>query len=1045
MLRHDASIARCLREAERLAVEDFEWRTDDKSGADDRWLHFYLMAKCSEKRDDTIEHTLELYQRSAELLQTAGAQCPRRVNYQNPGLLTLESLEVFYRRHVCILKLLMNPEEQLSDEKLVAIRGHLRLLADSGWSNSAELTAGKRSRDGADTNIPVEKRSKSETGDLSVTKITSSDCAVDDVNGRPLHEVCISALHSVLRHYPEHYKSLYRLAQFYFTSKQHRNVEYARDILMGRTDWQAYDHMPCAGLFSDRKPSNFFNGIWRIPIEDIDRPGSFAAHMYRSVSLLVPVLSEAGDVANLFSLSSRLKITPEPDKKYLRDDAREQLSDVAFAAAISCTRRRLRRTAKSASSTPTLDNELLLDIYTAYSQQHQQLSPAERNQLTQLLKLVFTAAASPTSSQKEDDAVDMGTVLDYCRTLQAQRSALKISRRMEKSGSTRRGRPVGSRGRHRWSRSSLTPTAPSITPVTSQTPSTPVPSPISSTVPRHITPVTTVTPIISTTSTKHITPVTPQTPDKSGSKQSPTVDNKIIQVNDRTVGSMNSVISAQSVAAVLTTMTTSHRKPVSKPAPVLSLRPSAPPRASASCHVTSDATAGLAGQLPDKATGEGKDRSVFGSSALGQHLKLLSRSGLIVTPLSDSQTQRKAVIKKVDKKSKLSARADFDSSFSTPAQKRTSAAAPDGSARAVTTSKLVDYSACKKVAPENELKKSDTGKLTGSSLLPKSCGSLNSTNAAKPQTLQSPHQTSTGATVSGSVIKTKPVKRLKSTVSSTPIPINSTDGESYVVPTVSPASSKHSPVQKSSTTTTTSNQVLSHARGASTMLANLSKIKAISIEATGKRTAQSAPSIRQMPPSAKSIPAPPRSSSLVARIGTSSSRAIPISSQSLQPQNVKLTKQDITPPARSQISPRPVVVPWRQHAPQMIPKTMTNPSVRHGSPISSLPSGNTAAEATKARDARETVRGVRRRRVNSAAVEQRRRLSALIPAGVTLTPIASTSQSSSPARLPMSSARGAMRGHNQVIPRLPASISVTAIPSPSSASSAPKPDHIAPD
>lgn len=63
MLRHDASIARCLREAERLAVEDFEWRTDDKSGADDRWLHFYLMAKCSEKRDDTIEHTLELYQR----------------------------------------------------------------------------------------------------------------------------------------------------------------------------------------------------------------------------------------------------------------------------------------------------------------------------------------------------------------------------------------------------------------------------------------------------------------------------------------------------------------------------------------------------------------------------------------------------------------------------------------------------------------------------------------------------------------------------------------------------------------------------------------------------------------------------------------------------------------------------------------------------------------------------------------------------------------------------------------------------------------------
>ena len=61
-------------------------------------------------------------------------------------------------------------------------------------------------------------------------------------------------------------------------------------------------------------PPRNLQGIWRIPIDDIDRPGSFAAHMYRSVSLLVDVLKASDDFRTLFQLADWLAHAPDDDK-----------------------------------------------------------------------------------------------------------------------------------------------------------------------------------------------------------------------------------------------------------------------------------------------------------------------------------------------------------------------------------------------------------------------------------------------------------------------------------------------------------------------------------------------------------------------------------------------------------------------------------------------------------------------------------------------------------------------------------------------------------
>ncbi|XP_040898179.1 calcineurin-binding protein cabin-1 isoform X2 [Toxotes jaculatrix] len=148
---------------------------------------------------------------------------------------------------------------------------------------------------------------------------------------RMLVEMCVRALFLCLSRFPQHYKSLYRLAYFYSNSKTHQNLHWARDVLLGSSvPWQQLKHMPAQGLFCERNKTNLFNGIWRIPVDEIDRPGSFASHMNRSIVLLLEVLSQLKDHDTLLKVSFMLQRTPDQGKKYLRDVDRQVLAKRAF-------------------------------------------------------------------------------------------------------------------------------------------------------------------------------------------------------------------------------------------------------------------------------------------------------------------------------------------------------------------------------------------------------------------------------------------------------------------------------------------------------------------------------------------------------------------------------------------------------------------------------------------------------------------------------------------------------------------------------------------
>ncbi|XP_044539175.1 calcineurin-binding protein cabin-1-like, partial [Gracilinanus agilis] len=80
--------------------------------------------------------------------------------------------------------------------------------------------------------------------------------------------------------------------------------------------------------------STSLQGIWRIPVDEIDRPGSFASHMNRSIVLLLQVLSQLKDYGTLLRVSSMLQRTPDQGKKYLRDADRQVLAQRAFVLTV---------------------------------------------------------------------------------------------------------------------------------------------------------------------------------------------------------------------------------------------------------------------------------------------------------------------------------------------------------------------------------------------------------------------------------------------------------------------------------------------------------------------------------------------------------------------------------------------------------------------------------------------------------------------------------------------------------------------------------------
>ncbi|XP_073530466.1 calcineurin-binding protein cabin-1 isoform X1 [Phyllobates terribilis] len=453
-------------------------------GDEEEWLIHYMLGKIYEKQKMAPELYLQHYKQAAHYLHEEAARYPKKIHYHNPPELAMEALEVYFRLHASVLKLLEKNYQELDTKMLFTVmkeategpfakgeeknapkviekEKHSTLDEDShssagtmpGPGNSIPSSSGpgltsppytatpidhdyikckpprhqatpdERSQDSmavvlsdcsstqdtftepassqdSSKGIYLEKKSgyshntshyrevqlaaddkgrieehveqpdTPSSVEMKISEVqTSPTCStpirslppplsLGDPKKRPesagdlseypqclpegaeeqrkvLIQQCITSFKLCLSRFPQHYKSLYRLAFLYSYSLTHQNLQWARDVLLGSSiPWQQLKHMPAQGLFYERNKTNFFNGIWRIPVDEIDRPGSFASHMNRSIVLLLHVLAQLKDSNTLLKISCMLQRTPDQGKKYLRDVDRQVLAQRAFVLTV---------------------------------------------------------------------------------------------------------------------------------------------------------------------------------------------------------------------------------------------------------------------------------------------------------------------------------------------------------------------------------------------------------------------------------------------------------------------------------------------------------------------------------------------------------------------------------------------------------------------------------------------------------------------------------------------------------------------------------------
>ncbi|XP_044577498.1 calcineurin-binding protein cabin-1-like [Cotesia glomerata] len=302
---------------------------------------------------------------------------------------------------------------------------------NSSYSSSDESSSSSDDSSSSDSSSD----SDSESSDSDTEKKKRSPSPVDkkeeyysEGEVAKLISYCLAGLEQCVLRFPEHYKSIYRLCHFFFNHKVAKDNDKCRDLLLSTYKCQYYTDLTFQGLFADRKSTNFFNGVWRIPNDEIDRPGSFASHMSRCVHLLMQVLKETDDSCMLMELCIQLRKIPDADKKYVRDSEREQLSRQAFTLCLQSLRTRVQSMGPPSPDTDQPDQidsrtRVLLDVYRIYQQVSKNFQSKEMQAFATLLVDTYKVYRDMKSS--------VGNLLEdamrFCHQQNANKSKLTAS------------------------------------------------------------------------------------------------------------------------------------------------------------------------------------------------------------------------------------------------------------------------------------------------------------------------------------------------------------------------------------------------------------------------------------------------------------------------------------------------------------------------------------------------------------------------------------------------------------------------------------------
>ena len=231
--------------------------------------------------------------------------------------------------------------------------------------------------------------SDSESDSTSSDETDAENVFISQEQFENIYKMCIKNLEECVSRFPEHYKSIYRLIYHYLNIKN--SLDKCKQLLLG-SDYKTTLGNQIQGLFTERKNNNFFNGIWRIPSAEIDRPGNFTSHLSKCVIILMEVLKKINDYDTLMDLALQLQRNPEADKKYLNDMDKKELCHQAVTCCVQTFRNILRDHTTAIGTGKNRDRELLtlmLDIFKSHRKTLKLLPSKDQLQFSAVLVDVY--------------------------------------------------------------------------------------------------------------------------------------------------------------------------------------------------------------------------------------------------------------------------------------------------------------------------------------------------------------------------------------------------------------------------------------------------------------------------------------------------------------------------------------------------------------------------------------------------------------------------------------------------------------------------------
>ncbi|XP_017475237.1 PREDICTED: calcineurin-binding protein cabin-1-like isoform X1 [Rhagoletis zephyria] len=276
-----------------------------------------------------------------------------------------------------------------------------------------------------------------------------------------IYKIVVQNLEECVTRFPEHYKSIYRLAYHYKNTSlpNLKNLQRCEELMMGQYKTSLENQIN--GVFYDRKWNNIFNGIWRIPSSEIDRPGNFASHLIKCTTIVIDLLYENKNHKLLVDIGLQLYKTPEQDKRYIKDCERVKLSQQNLNYCAQIMRDILKQNMENRNDVETLNllidiykvhkkclkymnqkeslfTDLMVDVYKFYIQNKVDNVPENLNFLDLAIKLCLHEIAFRRNQEKVNSS-EGDTTQGVCQS-QSQPLSTKVNRQIHIPGLTMRQR-----------------------------------------------------------------------------------------------------------------------------------------------------------------------------------------------------------------------------------------------------------------------------------------------------------------------------------------------------------------------------------------------------------------------------------------------------------------------------------------------------------------------------------------------------------------------------------------------------------------------------